>query len=345
MRLTLIFIFFLAFLAEAFSQLGGRRTYGFLDLTNSARVASLGGKNISLRDNDPNLVFHNPALLDAEMDNHMLLNYVNYFAGIHYGYASYTFNHEKIGPLAFGLHFINYGSFEGTDPGGNPTGNFRASEYSFNISWAYELDSTLRVGASIKQISSYLEKYSSYGIAFDFGINYYNHAEYFSASAVVRNLGTQITPYYKDAAREPIPFEIIAGATKKLEYAPFRFSLILHHLENFNLYSERSSTPGNFGEVQSSKNMIEKIGAELMSHVIAGVEFVPNQNFFLNIGYNYLRRQELKIEERVSTVGFSWGFGLKMKKFNISYGRATYHVAGASNHFSISTNLSAFQNF
>ena len=41
-------------------------------------------------------------------------------------------------------------------------------------------------------------------------------------------------------------------------------------------------------------------------------------------------------------VGFSWGFGIKISKFHFSYGRATYHLAGGSNHFSLSTNLSDF---
>jgi hypothetical protein len=41
-------------------------------------------------------------------------------------------------------------------------------------------------------------------------------------------------------------------------------------------------------------------------------------------------------------VGFSYGFGIKISKFHLSYGRATYHLAGASNHFSISTNFSSF---
>ena len=47
----------------ALAQKGGESTYSFLGLTNSARVAALGGEVISLLDDDINLVFHNPALL------------------------------------------------------------------------------------------------------------------------------------------------------------------------------------------------------------------------------------------------------------------------------------------
>ena len=50
----------------------------------------------------------------------------------------------------------------------------------------------------------------------------------------------------------------------------------------------------------------------------------------------------MAIEEKGGMVGFSYGFGMKIKKFRISYGRATYHLAGASNHFSVTMNLSEF---
>jgi hypothetical protein len=72
------------------------------------------------------------------------------------------------------------------------------------------------------------------------------------------------------------------------------------------------------------------------------MEFLPGENFYVNVGYNYQRRQELKVLVRVGMVGFSWGFGMKINKYRFSYGRATYHLAGASNHFSLSVNLSEF---
>ncbi|MCK4751672.1 MAG: hypothetical protein KAT15_31665, partial [Bacteroidales bacterium] len=47
------------------AQKGGETTYSFLGLTNSARVAALGGEVVSLLDDDINLVFHNPSLLNS----------------------------------------------------------------------------------------------------------------------------------------------------------------------------------------------------------------------------------------------------------------------------------------
>jgi hypothetical protein len=38
-------------------------------------------------------------------------------------------------------------------------------------------------------------------------------------------------------------------------------------------------------------------------------------------------------------VGFSWGLGLKVSKFNFSYSRAAMHLVGSPNYITVSTNL------
>jgi hypothetical protein len=80
-----------------------------------------------------------------------------------------------------------------------------------------------------------------------------------------------------------------------------------------------------------------------MRHVVIGAEFLPTKNFSIMGSYNYERRQELKDPVKVSTVGFSWGFGLRIKQFNLSYARARYHLAGSPNNITISTNLRNFE--
>ena len=324
------------------AQAGGNNTWEFLNLTNSARIASLGGKNVSLRDGDLNLVFHNPALLDSTMHNHLVLNYVNYFADINFGYASYAYHHSKWGSFAAGIHYINYGRFIAADNTGVITGDFTASENSVNLSWAMAMDSLFSIGATVKTINSSYEQYQSFGLALDAGINYYNPAQQFSASLVMKNLGTQLTTWYPGGEREPLPFELQLGITKQLTHAPFRFSVVYQHLQDFNLNEDKTSD-GDTGEVDPSFSAkAEKLGNELMRHLIFGVEFIPLQNFTFQVGYNNLRRHELRIEERVSTVGFSWGFGVRVNRFRIGFGQARYHLAGSSSHFSVSTDLSSF---
>ena len=88
--------------------------------------------------------------------------------------------------------------------------------------------------------------------------------------------------------------------------------------------------------------MFDIFGDKLMRHLVFGVEFLVGKNFHADLGYNYKRRQEMKVSARPGTVGFSWGFGFKVSKFHFAFGRASYHLAGGSNHFSLTTNLSEF---
>jgi hypothetical protein len=309
-------------------------------------VASLGGKVVSLPEDDLNLPFHNPALLSPGMSDNLVLNYVGYFAGIKYGYASYAKSFESLGNFALGLHYIDYGEFTYADVNGIRAGEFSASEYALNMIYSRKIDSFIRVGINIKPIYSSFEKYNSTGIAADLGIEYFNPSNLFSAGLVLKNIGTQISTYYGTAGREPLPFEIQAGVSQKLAYAPFRFSVLLQHLQKWDLSYESTLNNDNLFDPLSGegneKSGIDKFADNMMRHVILGMEFLPTDNFYVSLGYNYLRRQELKLSARPAMVGFSWGFGLKLSKFHLSYGRASYSLAGGSNHFSISTNLAEF---
>lgn len=342
------FIFYITIILSSLNagaQLGGRHTYAFLNLPNSARVASLGGKTAALRTDDLNLPFHNPSLLNEEMSDNFVLNYISYFSDINFGYVSYAKSFKKVGNFAAGIHYINYGNFIAADIYGNKTGTFRASEYAFNIIYSRKIDSLFSVGINLKPVYSIFENYNSFGLASDIGITYYNPSSLICAALVLKNMGFQIIPYY-DGNREPLPFEIQTGFSYKLRYAPFRFSLLLHNLQKFDLTYQSpldaSAENDPFLGETASRNKFDDFGDKLMRHVIFGIEILPFEHFYINLGYNYQRRQEMKIQLHTGMVGFSWGFGFKVSKFHFSYGRASYHLAGASNHFSLSTNFSEF---
>jgi hypothetical protein len=156
----------------------------------------------------------------------------------------------------------------------------------------------------------------------------------------------QIKPYYPQH-REKLPFEVEVGVSQKLKHAPFRFSIVAQNLQKPDLTYRKTGDDG-YQEIDVvtgepvSNHKIEEFADKVMRHMIFGVEFSPFKSFSLRGGYNYQRRSEMKIESRVAMVGFSWGFGIKISKFNLSYGRASYHLAGASNHFSLSTDFSTF---
>jgi len=315
------------------AQIGGTHSYQFLTLTNSARVAALGGHNVSIPDNDLNFVFHNPSLLNQEMHNQLVMNYINYFSDINYGYISYANKLKSIGNFSAGVHYIHYGEFTETDNTGKTLGNFNASEYCFHFTYSRNIDSLINVGATFKPIYSSLESYNSFGLALDGGISYLSKDKLFSAGIAFRNAGLMLKPYYS-GNKEPLPFEATIGLSKKLKHAPFRFSLSWTHLENYNLFFENSNNPTYNVDPVSGDTLFIKPYQEFlensMRHVLLGVELLLTENFHIRTGYNYQRRRELLVTSRPALSGFSLGVGFKIKKFHFSYGRATYHLAGAS---------------
>jgi hypothetical protein len=340
----ILIIILLLFGQTLVSQIGGNATYTFLQLTNSARVAALGGDNISINDNDLNLVYHNPALLDSSMDNNIVLNYVNYFAGIKYGYVSYAHFFKELGTFAAGVHYINYGDFVKADEKGRIDGTFTASEIALNLFWSRPFfDSLITVGVNLKPIYSVLESYNSFGLAFDAGVNYQSNSKLFSASFVIKNVGSQLKPYVT-GNYERLPFDLQLGLTQKLEHAPFRLSATFHHLYKWDLTYDKNSNLAYTAveSSQTSDNYNFNIIDNCFRHTIFSMEFVPSKNFNVILAYNHQRRKEMMVETRPYLVGFSWGFYIKVYKFRISYGQAIYHLAGASNHFSINLNLNDF---
>lgn len=335
-KIYLIFLCLMAALGGK-AQIGGETTYQFLELTSSARIAALGGTQIALTDTgDLNLPYYNPALLNDGMKNMLLLNYVNYLADIQYGYVSYAPQFKLKGNLAVGMHYINYGEFKEATEQGELTGSyFKAAEYALNFIYSGKFK-RLGYGMNLKPVYSVFESYQSFGMAADLGIVYSSKDSLTNVAVVARNTGGQFTPYYEDGNREPIPFNLQAGISTRLRYAPVIISLTMQHLSHWDLAwyeDEEQQTLESWYERQ------ESFAKQIMRHAVLGVEILPSDNFTLRAGYNYQRRQELKFDERNSTVGFSMGFGVKINRFRLDIATSRFHLAGSSNLFSLAVNL------
>jgi hypothetical protein len=343
-QLIIFFLFFSSILVNA--QIGGTNTYEFLNVPSSARLASLGGSIIAVNDNDPTLSLGNPSLLNKEMNGILTFSYLNYFADINHGFFSYVKDFEKAGTFSAGLRYLDYGSFVETDEGGNILGSFSAAEYAFVLGWGKQIDSVFSVGANLKPIYSKLYTYSSVGIALDFSGTYYNKERQFTGAVVFKNIGSQLSPYVKGGEKEPLPFEIQVGISKKLKHVPFRFSIDAIQLQNWNLSYNDSILLTNSSTILSDEEKAERNGTNIFSegfkHLVFGGELVLSKSFMVRVGFNYRRRAELAHEIKPGLIGFSWGLGFRIKKFHISYGSAKYHLAGPSNHFTVSTNLSSY---
>jgi hypothetical protein len=338
---------FLANVIALSAQQGGRHTYSFLSLSPSARITGLGGSLISVMDDDASTASHNPSLLNPAMHQQMSFNHGFLIEGIQHGYASYAhYASSWKTTLHAGVQYIQYGEFNYADPFGNTDGTFKAAEYALTMGAGRQVNERIHLGLNTRFISSQLESYRSLGIATDLGATYVDTASLLSVGLVFRNIGTQLSTY-TPGNREPLPYDVQVGITRKLRYLPFRFTTIYHHLHRWNLRFDNPNDVENplFGNEPTEQSNVSIFFDNLFRHFIFSGELLLGQreNLRLRIGYNHHLRQELSVNQYRSLSGISFGAGIRISRFRLDYGRNNYHLAGGMNHLSISTNLKEFK--
>jgi hypothetical protein len=327
------------------AQVGGQNAYEFLNLPSSARITALGGHLPSVMDEDVTLAISNPASLNDKMHNRISFSHNFHFADIQNGYVAYGRNIKNWDiNTHFGIQYMNYGDFKYADIIGNQQGTFSAKETAFIVGASKKVADRITVGANIKGVFSNLESYSSTGILMDLGLNYAKDSSSFILSFLVKNIGAELTTYAGDRFGTPLDVQI--GISKRLKYLPFRLSVIAHQLHKGNIrYDDpnRQTQTDIFGNVVEEKELNNTID-NLFRHLIFSGEFLlgKNENLRLRAGYNHLRRKELSLSTFRSLAGFSLGFGLKINVFKLDYGVGYHHTAGATNHITISTDMSKF---
>ncbi|MDR1259691.1 MAG: type IX secretion system protein PorQ [Tannerellaceae bacterium] len=310
MRSLYVIFLFLLTAAGTAAQNGGE-VFTFLRYPSSARVNALGGSNVSLVERDPSLVFHNPALSGAEMDGMVNLNYMNFSAGVRFGSALYTRALGETGAWSVGAAYMSYGNFRQTTPENTVTGQFSVEDISLNAMYSHNLSERWRGGIAIKFLYSSLESYTSIGLAADAGLSYYDEERNFSAGIALKHAGAQLKAYYDE--RQPLPWDIQAGFSKRLEHAPFRLSLTAAYLTSWDM--------GFF------------------KHFVAGVDFTPSDNFWLGVGFNPKINADMKLQSGNSLGGFSAGGGVRIKVFDVGVSVVRYHPSALSAMLSLSVTL------
>ncbi len=344
----IVFSFILVFLVPGMSraQIGGESTYEFLGLPNSARIAAMGGDYLAIYDKDVTLTIANPSLINEEMHNSLAFSYVDYYTDINYGFAQYARTFDKLGTFVASMQFINYGEFDRADATGQRNGTFTAGEYALNIGWGRRLHPHWSIGANIKGIYSSFESYNSFGIAVDVSGSYILEERDFAMSLIARNIGLMLKGYY-DGQSHPLPFELRFGMSKGLKHLPLRFSFLYHNMEQWDLTYEdplvvAENTDPITGEVNEQGGAAD-FADKLMMHIVIGAELNITDFLSLRGGYNYGRRQDNGVSTKMSTVGFSWGVGIRISKFHFSYARSRYHLAGSPNYITLTFNLGDFK--
>jgi hypothetical protein len=335
---------FSLFALNASAQItGGQHVFQFLRLSPSARITALGGSQIAVQDDDPGFAALNPAALNPSMAGQITLQHNLYLSDIQHGYAAYAWHMPKIGFTAHGgIQYMDYGSIPMADEFGTVVGEVKASETAFVLGAARPLSDRITLGMNLRFALSALDSYNSNALAADIGGMYADTARRFTIGLVWRNLGVQTNPY--NDTREDLLSDLQVGFSKRLKHLPFRFSVIAHRLNDWDLrYDDPNAQDSDvilFGGEADNNDGNPAID-NFFRHFIFNGEFLfgRNDGFRLRFGYNHLRKQELSVSGYRGLAGFSGGVGIRTKKIRIDAGYGAYHLAGGVFHMGLGTNL------
>jgi hypothetical protein len=342
-----LFCFLFCFEKNQAQILGGRQTFQFLDLPNSARISGLGGLQIAVRDDDPGFALQNPAALNISMSKRLVFNHHFHVGDLQNGFFGYAQAVPKTKLTAqISVQTMNYGKIKVADEFGNVTGDFNPKENALTLGLGYPVYEKLSVGANLKWAQSNLILAGSSAILGDFGAIFKDTATNWTVGVVFKNFGGQVDFY--ENLREKMPFDIQIGVTKRLAHLPFRFGITAYNLGQRDIrYDDPALQPDpadNFGEAVKTASNFERFLDNTARHLIINGEFLlgKTENLRLRFGYNHLRHQEMTVPNLRSLAGFSGGAGVKISRFRVDFAYSSWHLAGGSVHLGISTNLGEF---
>ena len=300
--LTLILTLFTCMLWAQESQ----TEYNFLRLPVSAHAAALGGDNITIIEDDPALMFSNPALASSVSDKTIGLSYMNYMNGANYMGASYTKALGEKGTIAGGVQYMNYGKIKEYDQNNTQIGTFNASEIAIEGIFSYELAHNLVGGITAKFINSYIGNYSSMAVGVDLGLNWFEPDYQWSVSLVAKNLGGQIKAYEENYGK--MPMDVQVGVSKTFAALPVRISATFVDLTHYDY--------------------------RFINHLNLGADILLSDNIWVGGGYNFRRADEMTIgtneDSSAHGAGFSVGGGINLERFKLNLAYGKYHAASSS---------------
>jgi hypothetical protein len=301
-------------------------------------VAGLGTVNISAGIGDVNMVNQNPALLDSLMDNDFSLTIAPYFAGIINTQLNYAKTFNKIGVLHFGLFYQSFGTFKGYDNTGQTTNDFNAGNYLLSVAHSRQ-QGVFSYGINMKLASTQLLDMQTTALLFDLGGIFKHPRVDFTAGLTIKNIGLYLKK--EEEENRNLPFDIQLGTSFKPEFMPFRFSLTLNRLYQYDIsYFQAVFTDEDDPFLNTAENAPTTFD-KIFQHVTIGTELILGKNLSLRAGYNHLIRQSLKRSDIAGAGGFTFGVSFQTKKINLAYSNAIYQVAGAAHFITVGTNFNS----
>ena len=338
-KLKILFALSMALVGFAAIADNGSTAYEFLNVSPSSRVYGLGGHNLTIIDDDINLVEQNPALLGPEFDRQLGVGYMRYLGNSNFMNAAFGNGINDRSAWAVRVQYFGYGKMTAAEPDGTITGTFSPSDVAVTGVYSHDINDRWRGGIAVKFISSSYESYSAFAICSDLGVNYFDDESDLSLSLVLKNLGGQVKKFNEEY--NSVPWDIQMGVSKGLSSVPLRISVTATNLRRWKLpYMDRED------KNSTTSALVEKSSfmGNLFRHLTFGVEYAASSKFYLALGYSYKTRSDMTTYSRNFLSGFSIGAGMRAKMLGFGIALAQPHVGGTTFMLNLNCNIADFLN-
>lgn len=307
--ILLIAISLMLTFAWAQNEDAGSTGFNSLKILHGARAMAMG-QALTGEARNYDGMFFNPAAIIELPTKEVATTYCNYFIDTQGGQVRVMLPKNKFTAWAFGLQYMNMGSFERTevDQFGNfidNLGTFGASNVIVTASLAKFVSTAIDAGGSLKVIYDMLDDSSAAAVMLDLGIIHHPHNEKVKVGVSMRNIGAQLKYYTDGKHKEKLPFTFAAGGS-------YTF------------------TPQHKGVFELNKTNGENFAARF------GYEYMLTPDFALRAGFRSNAGEWNSGGGWGWTSGLSLGAGWKYKAYKIDYAASSYGDLGLVNQITLS---------
>ena len=193
-----------------------------------------------------------------------------------------------------------------------------------------------RFGMTGKLVNGTYESYQSWALALDFQAMTRLESG-LDVAVLLKNTGRQLSTFA--GTREALPLNVLVAFGQKLEYAPFRWALVVDQLNRPNLgYDDPNLVTVDpvTGQTTQGGQSLLNLG---LRHLNGSLEFLPTQRLHFMAGYSFRRQFEMALSDRRTSGGFTLGASIYFSKFQLHFANELRSVAGRMNTLSLNLNL------
>ena len=314
---------------------------------NSARVVALGGLPLPMHDGDLQTAVFNPSSISPEMNNQITLSYVGDFKlGTNYASAQYSHTFEKIGSFAATVQYNNYGDMAYASESGTTDGTtFNVSDYAVTLGWGRELTDKWSIGANLKYVGVQYESGRAGALGVDVAVTYWSYSNW-AFTLAGRNIGRQLFIVEMLNDEKWLPFSLDFTASKKLDHLPLTIVVGYRDIQQWNkayddplhLYASYDPITGDYSTPSKASRFFTNLGC----HIVVGGELEIGKNLLLRASYNYADHHNMDVPLKRTLVGFSAGFGVRIKAFQIDYAYSRSNIVGSPHFLTLRMDLNKF---